>query len=53
MQEVVQNHNWWGEFGNAPDPNELPPAKLEAHFAIMEGKQARREDERKKAESKS
>ena len=53
MQEVVQNHNWWRAFGNAPDPNELPPAKLEAHFAIMQGRQERQADEQKKAESES
>lgn len=48
--EVVQEHNWWSKYGGAPSMNDLPPAKVDAHFAIMEGEQAKREKEQQKAE---
>lgn len=53
QKEVLLRHRWWGEFGNAPDPFDIPPKYRACHIALIRGSDKKREKERRKADRKT
>lgn len=50
MEKEAARARWWSEYGNAPDPFDLPSKIRDVHLAIMRGKDKKQQEEQRKAD---